>query len=117
MKKSIREALENLEVTIVDLEKGLEMGKDVLTSTPYIVTIGGLSVDPVIEDRKTTGKFKFALPCNSRRFTKRDAEIIAQVTVNGNGVCGLARPWVEVTENLLASLKRTMKMIKDSEKK
>ena len=113
MKENTRLILENMNATIDVLKKGLEMGKDTLTSTPYIVTVGGLSVDPVIEDRKTTGKFKFALPCSSQRFTKRDADIIAQVTVNGNGVRGLAVPWMKATKELLEQLIKNVEMVKE----
>jgi len=112
MNASAKKALENVKETIEILKRGLELGTGVISGTPYIVQVGGLSIDPEVVDSKTTGNFKFGLPCRVRRFTERDARTVAETVVNGRGDKGVAVSWIDATEELLESLESLVKTVK-----
>jgi hypothetical protein len=104
MKNTTKDAIVEVEKTIDALKRCLELGRGVVSGTPYIVQVGGVSINPEIVLGKTTGKHTFGLPCKVKRFTEEDAKSIAKTVVNGRGERGVAVGWVDATEKLLKSL-------------
>lgn len=81
---------------IAALKKQIEdydafMGASVITSTPFILKIGGLYVTPEFKDGKTTGKMELsANPLTVMGFAREDAENLAPTITNGHGDRGRA---------------------------
>ena len=95
------------------MEKSLNSwGGVVLTNTPYIVMVGDIAIDPVIVDNKViAGSTRHGLPNEVRRFSRRIAEDIAANAINGNGIRGVAVPWIQATENKLKAFKEQLEII------
>lgn len=89
------------------------LGGIALTNTPYIVMVGGIAVDPQVVDGKVEkGQIAVGLPHKVRRFSKKNAEIIAANVTNGNDECGVAVSWVEATKQVISEYENQLSIIK-----
>ena len=100
MKTAIKHVKTNIQALVDEAKKAIS--SICITSTPYIVQINDISVDPlVINNQVIPGKMGSGLPWRVRRFSKRDAERIAKVTRNGSGTEGEAIGYIEATHNFI----------------
>ena len=93
MEQTKNEVIANLLADLSQEYKQLrvDMRSSCITSTPYIVVIGGLFIDPEVKNHKTTRKHSWNTnPLAVRRFCFEDADMIAKGMRNGNGDCGKA---------------------------
>jgi len=89
----------------------------VLTSTPYIVTLGGLPVDIEIKNNKTTGKSNIGNVLNVRRYSKENAEILAPGAENGHGEKGKVEFWKDVARREAKMFRETALLMAENFKK
>lgn len=84
------------------MQKSIDAADKLLTGKNYIVMVGMFAITPVIEDGQTTGEIKMGTPDEVARFTRRDAEILAQNCTNGNGELAKAVHWIDECEDRIA---------------
>ena len=77
-----------------------------LVSSQYIVIVEGLAVNPKVENGKVEkGSVSVGLPHEVRRFSKENAEIVAEHVTNGNNSPGVVVHWLEATKQKIEEYK------------
>jgi hypothetical protein len=106
------EILAELDAQLHDLELARQGLRSTLLGSGFVVTCEGLTIDYWIEPSTRIVKTKGTAPCYmARRFTRRDAERIAAITINGNGKAGTAihvRDAIERDIAAITSLRATL---------
>ena len=110
---------EELVAQIKDMQKEMikalsTPGDTVLTNTPFVVRVGKVYVDPVLTgDRKevVSGATPTGMPHLVKRFSQRDAEMIAKNVKNGAGIMGTVVSWVVATTDALKELNAFQKKV------
>ena len=88
----------------------------VLTNQPYIVMCDSMHMNPEIVDGKTVeGNVDTGFPWKVRRFSKENAQIVADLMKNGNGVRGHVIGWNKATRDFIISMNEVIQMYHDME--
>lgn len=115
---AIDTVIAQFEANIAELERGLSSVSNCLLGAGFIVVIQDIAITYDIETDQATGESRAvnARPCMAPhmacRFSRRDAEQMAETTRNGNGATGKAVHVREAVETDLIEARRLLEMVK-----
>ena len=110
-----QDAIDGMMDSINRMEEALRMSKGTIEGQNYIVMVHDIAVSPIIKNMKVVGQERSTVDL-ATRFTKEDAEMLAEGTVNGLGDVGYAVAWKDVTRDHIARLYDHVDMLKGEQK-